>query len=212
MKPTDAKMHPMEAMVADYLNGHLSPTARRAFTEQLADDAQLRGLLAFEQRLQRSLRNTRSAADSTTQSTADARQWRAFADRIQTTPKKDWFNFNLSGLPWLIAGPALAAVLMLFVWVDIERKPAEVNDYELLSDPATHSLSGPGLRIVGVQGTTRAELEALLSEYQLEALTWHSQTLSVDVSFTPTIDVAALQHRLARDDRVRLVQRLGATP
>jgi len=200
-------MHPLEAKVADYLNGHLSVDEEQTFAEQLATDEHLRALLAFEQRLQSSMRK---AQEITAEAPVSAMQLKQFSDRIKSTPSKrsagSWFN--LSSWSWGV--PAFAA-LALAVFVVLELPSTSVNEYELLSD-TNHTLAQPVLRVIYLPQTSRADMENLVSDYHLDVVTWHLQANAVDVAFAEVEDVAALQQQLDSDQRVRLVQRLGRTP
>ena len=213
MKVTNNEMHPMESMVADYLNGHLSPAHKRTFDEQLARDEQLRALVGFERRLQRSMRNAREAAtdEYDSQALQTTRQWNAFADRIRSTPQKRWFGFGSLPTRWLVAGPAMAAVLMVMLMVNLQTGTVAVNEFDTVTDPETQVRFAPVLRIIGLDKTTQEDLAGLLTDYQLSAITRHPQTQAVDVALDPQIDVADLTRRLQQDDRVRLVRIKEAT-
>jgi len=185
-------------MIADYINGHLDSLDEQLMQRAIEEDPNLRDMVNFERRIQSSIRSTANE-----DSLVRMPRYANFEQRIN---KRRWLTPN-----WNTWGATAAAAVFL-IGIMVMQSPSsdfEVNEYQTLSD-TQNGPEQPLLRIIGNPATSLAALEGLVNEFELEAVTWHPNLLSVDVLATDFQDIDAMQARLTEDPRVRIVNHIPA--
>ena len=182
--------HPLEGLVGDYLNGHLSAADTERVETALANDPEFRLLVAFERQVRMSVREPQPETEPSTDTLAFERRLRAPAT---------------SGRRWQ---PALAAAACLTLVVALAwlrpGVPAAATEFTTLSD-ATPSYAQPALRVVV---RDPGDIPAIREDFSLRVLTELPSVATIDVTGPADADLAALAERLRADPRVRLVEPL----
>ncbi len=190
-------IHPMEPLIADYLNGHLSLDNIKNVETALRRDETLRDQLTFERQLQQALREGEPEIERVRP------QFSQVTHRLRTKPAfMEWLNWSTWGIP--------TAAVMLLAFLFLGQKPAELGviEYELLTDPVPE-FTQPFLRLVAHHGTQAEVLDALVTEYGLNVIDQHKGSYAIDVTIADGHSIDQVHERLSRDSRVRFVQRLG---
>lgn len=193
--------HPIEPLIADYLNGHLSAAEANTVEQALNRDQVLREALEFERQLQQAVRDP---ALESAKLGGSMPQFSSIAERLEpkSKPRAAWFD-------WLTWGvPAAAAVLLVVSFLGQQPADTGVSDYELLSDPTT-AFTEPMLRVIAQSGTQAETFDALVSDYDLTVVDRHPGVFAIDVKVPPTVSMEQVRLRMASDQRIRFVQQLG---
>ncbi len=185
--------------VADYINNHLAPEEAQRLEAAMRDDPALAEQVHFERTIQASVRAETPDAQAAMPHFSAVR---AHIDGRRPRP-------SLGRLTWLV--PAFSAALIVVVGIGVLRDaPPQANEFQTLSDP-TEATVGPMLRIVATPQAGVDGLREVIDDYGLEALTWHTQSGTVDVKI-PAGDVQTWTARLNEDQRVRYVAARGLAP
>ena len=196
-------------LLPDYLNDHLSAPKRAEVEAALAVSQRMRDQLAFQSRLQVSLRAEAQAADEVAVTVAESRGsgFAAVADRIVDSPftrLKDMFQELLNGVGTPALMPAFALMLVVGLVANLETTDSSApinNDFETRT--SVEDYSEPTLRIFPRVAIDSEEFDLLLSDYGLQ-LEVHLK-VSEMAEVTPVrgdVDLEALAAALIEDDRV----------
>lgn len=185
--------HPLEGLIADYLNGHLSDTDARRLNVAITQDSQLRKMVEFERRIQSSIASEQAAPTYVP-------QFSRIADRLNTHSD----SFTTHWPTW--GGASVAVALLVVVVVGYLPQPEQpINEFETLSDIAV-SHDKPVLRMINKDDLDQSALTALLNEYDLEIVKRYPGTNAIDVISKKSIRLELIAKQLEKDQRVKFVQ------
>jgi len=140
-------IHPLEGLIADYLNGHLSDVNAKEFFTAMTQDSQLREMVEFERRIQASVTAEQPLPSCVPQ----------FADIA------DQLDNRSSGLlsRWTMWGSSFAVAIVIAVVIgSLPQSEQPINEFETLSDGVI-AYDQPVLRILYKEGLDEAALKIL---------------------------------------------------
>lgn len=184
-----------EDQIADYLNGHLAEEQAREFEQQLAADAQLREMVAFEKRVKRHLLTTETVSE------AQGPRFASFEARLDKGKRQ----FNM---PWLNWGLPAALALVLGVVGYVQTPQTGPSTHSTLSDPPV-LVEEPMLRLISYKNLDRQQMDELLREYNLVLVKEHHGLSSYDVKPMHEASLDELATILAGDPRIRFANVQG---
>ncbi len=198
---TDHTPHPLEGLIADYLNGHLSESDLHAFTSALAEDPQLQNLVEFERNIQMSILAEQDAPSSVP-------QFSSIADRLdgpENTSSLVDSTWNILSSRWTTWAPSVAIAVLVAVVVAYFPHSQTINEFETLSDsPST--VNQPLLRMINNDDLDDTALNKLLDEYDLMIVKRYADANAVDVIPKNNERLETLAKMLENDKRIKYVQ------
>ncbi len=110
--------HPLQGLIADYLNGHLSDAEAQRLDLAMAQDSQLRQMVEFERNIQSTITSEQAAPTYVP-------QFAKIADKLDGPSISHW-------LTW---GPSFAVVMLVAVAVAyLPQAEQPINQFDMLSD------------------------------------------------------------------------------
>ncbi|MEM7219370.1 MAG: hypothetical protein AAF515_13475 [Pseudomonadota bacterium] len=193
------------ARLADYLNGHLSPSERADVERALEGDPELREQLQFETQVQAALRADSAAAEAARTTVNNSSGFAAIADRLDARRTR-W----LPDIDWLrpVAVPAFALMvgLLVFWGPTEEHADVQVNTFETLSDK-TAPAQVAHLQILLAEPLSTAVAIELLAAHSLEYRANQSaDLLLIATPVSQTAKLATIASALESDARVKFVK------
>lgn len=186
--------HPLEGLIADYLNGHLSDTDSQRLNVAIAQDSQLRKMVEFERSIQSSV-----AAEQATPTYVP--QFSSIVDRLDTTRSGSLAS------RWTTWGGASVAAALLIVVAIGHLPPSEqpINEFETLSDVSV-TYDKPVLRIVNKDGLDESALTTLLNDYDLKIIKRYPGTNAMDVISNKSARLELIAKQMEKDQRIKFTQ------
>lgn len=185
--------HPLEGLIADYLNGHLSDTDVQRFNVAITEDSQLREMVEFERSIQSSVAKEQAAPTY-------APQFADIVDRLDARPGSLTSRWTAWG------GASVAAALLVVVVVAYLPPPEQpINEFETLSDISV-TYDKPVLRIVNKDDLDESALTTLLNDYDLKIIKRYPGTNAMDVISNKSTRLELIARQLEKDQRVKFIQ------
>ncbi|MBL1293603.1 MAG: hypothetical protein COB61_007015 [Thiotrichales bacterium] len=191
MSNTD-NSHPLEGMITDYLNGHLSESDAEKFTAAMAQNNQLREMVGFERNIQATVH-----AEQPTPSYVP--QFSSIADKLDNT-SGSWF------LRWTAWAPSVAVAILAAVVIGyLPPSVTPINEFETLSDIAIN-YDKPVIRVINKESLSESTLNSLLSDYGLKVIKRYPSANAMDVVSKQSAQLSDIAIQLKNDNRVKFVQ------
>ena len=186
------RTHPLEGLIADYLNGHLSDADTERLDLAMAQDAQLREMVEFE-------RNIQSAITSEQAVPTHVSQFAEIADKLEGSSASHASR-------WLTWGSSFAVVMLVAVIVAyLPQAEPPINQFEMLSDiPLTYDK--PILRIINKDNLDESALNRLLNDYDLKMVKRYPEANAMDVIANTSMQLELVAKQLEQDRRVKFIQ------
>lgn len=184
--------HPLEGLIADYLNGHLPETDAQMFNMAMKEDVQLREMVEFERSIQLSVSMQQARP-------AYVPQFAKIAGRLDNPS-------HFITARWKTWTPSIPAVILIAIVVSYFPQGTQpVNEFETLSDiPVTYDQ--PILRIVTQKKLDDSALNSLLKEHDLKIIKSYPEANVIDVVSRNSVQLELLAKRLEQDQRVKFTQ------
>ncbi len=186
------RTHPLEGLIADYLNGHLPDADTERLDLAMAQDSKLREMVAFE-------RNIQSTITSEQVVPMHVPQFAKIADKLDGSSASHTSR-------WLTWGSSFAVVMLVAVIVAyLPQAEQPINQFEMLSDtPVIYDK--PVLRIMHEDSLDESALVLLLNDYDLKMVKRYADANAMDVISNTSTQLELIAKQLKQDKRVKLIQ------
>ncbi len=194
--------HPLEGLVADYLNGHLSEADVQKIDAAITENADFRKMVEFERSIQQSISAEQTAPNRVP-------QFSKIADQLDdSAPVGGLLGGSGSALSlrWTTWVPTAAVAILVAVVVGyLPYGGQTINEFETLSDiPVTYD--EPVLRMINKTDLDESALNQLIREYDLKIIKRYPDANAMDVISNQPTQLDVLAKLLENDQRVKFVQ------